>query len=54
METNIVPFLWKEENIFYFYLLHISSRLSLKNAFKIQLQSSGLRGITEHGTTQRD
>lgn len=50
METNTVSFLCNEENI-YFYQVHASTRLSFKNkAFKIQLQSSGLRGITE----QRD
>lgn len=54
METNAASLLWKEKTIFYFYQLHISNRLSSKKAFKIELQSSGLRGITEHGPTQRD
>lgn len=55
MEINIVSFLWKVVSIFHFYQLHISSRLSeKKKAFKIQLQPSGLRGITEHGTVQKD
>lgn len=54
VETNTVSVPWKDETILYFYQLHISSRLSFKKAFKIQLQSSGLRGITEQGTMQRD
>jgi len=40
----------------YFLFLPAShlQQIIFEKAFKIQLQSLGLRGITEHGTMQRD